>query len=151
LKVKKVRDIMIRDITAVSKDAILKDVAKLLARRRVSGLPVVDDHQGVVGFISEADIIHSIIPSNVQKEEVFLRNFAELTRKLSKVGEKTVKDYMTENVETVSEDDDIYTLTDSMLGRNFKTLPVVREGRLVGVVSRADVCQALMEEKDEEE
>lgn len=151
MKVKKVRDIMIRDITAVSKDATLKDVAKLLARRRVSGLPVVDDQQKVVGFISEADIIHSIIPSSVQKEEVFLRNFAELTRKLSKVGEKKVKDYMTENVETISEDDDIYTLTDSMLGRNFKTLPVVREERLVGVVSRADVCRALMEEKDEEE
>ncbi len=150
MKVKKVREIMIRDLTAVSENATLKEVAKILATRRLAGLPVVDENQKLAGFISEADIIHSIVPSHAQKEEVFLRNFAELTRKLSQVGERKVKDHMSKNVESVSEDDDIYTLADLMLGKNYKSLPVVREGRLVGIVSRAEVCRDLMEEKEKD-
>jgi CBS domain-containing protein len=151
LKVKKVRDIMIRDITAVSEDTTLKEVAKILARIRVSGIPVVNDKHEVIGFISEADIIHSVAPSKGRGVEFFLHNFAELTRKMSQVGEKKVKDYMSKKVELVSEDEDIYTLADLMLRRNYKILPVVREKRLVGVVSRAEVCRALMEEREEEE
>lgn len=149
MKLRKVKEIMIRDLTAVSQHATLREVAKILAIRRLAGLPVVDENQKLIGFISEADIIYSIVPSHAQKETVFLRNFAELTRKLSQAGERKVKDYMTANVESISEDDDTYTLADLMLGRNYKSLPVVREGRLVGVVSRAEVCRALMEEKEE--
>ena len=145
---KRVKEFMIRDLTAVSPDATLRDAAKILARRRLAGLPVVDESQKLAGFISEADIIHSIVPSHGQKEEMFLRNFAEMTRKLSQVGERKVRDHMTEKVESVSEDDDIYTLADLLLGRNYKSLPVVREGRLVGIVSRAEVCRVMMEEKE---
>jgi CBS domain-containing protein len=148
LKLKRVREFMVRDLTAVSPDATLREVAKILARRRLAGLPVVDEKQRLVGFISEADIIHSIVPSHGQKEQMFLRNFAELTRKMSQVGERKVRDYMTQNVETVREDDDIYALADLMLGNNYKSLPVVREGRLVGIVSRAEVARAMMEETE---
>lgn len=151
MKAKKVKDIMIRDITAVSENTTLKEVAKILARIRVSGIPVVNDKHEVIGFISEADIIHSVAPSKSRGVEFFLHNFAELTRKMSQVGEKKVKDYMSKKVELVSEDEDIYALADLMLRRNYKILPVVREKRLVGVVSRAEVCRALMEEREEEE
>lgn len=150
MKTKKVKDIMIRDITAVSENTTLKEVAKILSRIRVSGIPVVNDKHEVIGFISEADIIHSVTPSKGRGVELFLHNFAELTRKMSMVGEKKVKDYMSKKVELVSEDEDIYTLADLMLRKNYKILPVVREKRLVGVVSRAEVCRALMEEKEEE-
>lgn len=149
MKVKKVKDIMIRDITAVKKDTTLRELAKLLARRRVSGLPVVDADQKLVGFISEADIINSFMPSYTRGAEVFLPNFVELTRKMSKAGEKQVLDYMSEKVASVSEEDDIYTLSDLMLGKNYKIVPVVREGRLVGLVSRTEVFRDLMEEKEE--
>ncbi len=149
MKLRKVKEIMIRDLTAVSQDATLREVAKILAIRRLAGLPVVDENQKLIGFISESDIIYSIVPSHARKETVFLRNFAELTRKLSRAGERKVKDYMTSNVESVTEDDDTYTLADLMLGKNYKSLPVLREGRLVGLVSRAEVCRAIMEEKEE--
>ncbi len=142
---------MVRDLTAVSPDATLRDVAKILARRRLAGLPVVNENQKLVGFISEADIIHSIVPSHARKEQMFIRNFAEMTRKLSQVGEKKVRDYMTQNVESVAEDDDIYTLADLMLGNNYKSLPVVREGRLVGIVSRAELARVMMEESKDAE
>lgn len=149
MKLRKVKEIMIRDLTAVSQDATLREVAKILAIRRLAGLPVVNENQKLIGFISESDIIYSIVPSHAKKETVFVRNFAELTRKLSQAGERKVKDYMTSNVESVTEDDDTYTLADLMLGKNYKSLPVVREGRLVGLVSRAEVCRAIMEEKEE--
>ncbi len=151
MALKKVKDIMTKDITSVSEEMTLKEVAKLLARHRVSGLPVVDKDHKLVGFISEADIIHSIVPSHSRGVEFFLHNFAQLTRKMSQVGEKKVKDYMNRRVASVTEDEDIYALADLMLGKNYKILPVVREGRLVGTVSRAEVCRALMEEGQEEQ
>lgn len=143
---------MSRDLTAVSPETAMVEAAKTMARQRLEGLPVVDEEYRVIGFISEADIIRSIIPSISTGGEEFLApvDFVDLARKMSQVGERTVRDYMNEKVVTVTEEDDIYRLCELMLARGYKTLPVVKEGRLEGVVHRTDVSSALMEQREAE-
>lgn len=144
----KVKDFMTRDMTAVSEDTLLKDVARIMARHQLSGLPVVDKEQRVIGFISERDLIESAFPGRFSQDDLFLAaNFAQLAQQLSKVGEESrARDFMTTTPECVTEETDEAALAELLIRHKHKIVPVVREEKLVGIVSRADLVRALIEE-----
>ncbi|GAB4291140.1 MAG: CBS domain-containing protein [Coriobacteriia bacterium] len=142
-----VRDIMTRDLTALSRDTALREAARLFSMLRVTGLPVVDEHFKVIGFLSEADIISAVAPRSRDRSGIFVMDFGEIARKMGAAGEARVADYMTEHALTVTEDVDLLGLSETMLTEGIKVLPVVRDGMLIGTVNRADVCRALMEDR----
>lgn len=146
----KVKDIMTKDLTAVSETTTLEEVARILSRGRYAGLPVVDDEQRVIGFISEKDLIESAFPGQLggAVDMIFIRNWAQTYVRLSQVGERQVKDFMTREPVCVTEGDTDVHLAELMVREKKKIVPVVREGRLVGIVSRADLCRVLMEKKE---
>ncbi len=147
-----VKNFMIRDLTSVTEDTNLIDVAKILASHSVSGVPVVDLEHHVIGFISESDIIQSAFPGRFgQRDEFVIHNYAQLYSQLSSVGQKLVKDFMSRDVVVVNEDMDEEEVAELMLNRNYKILPVVRDNRLVGVINRAQLCRVLMEKTDAKE
>lgn len=138
---------MTRDLTAVFPDTTLAEVARTMAQHRVTGLPVVDAEDRVVGFVSERDLIAAAVPTrSFDGDQFFAREFVDVARALHNVGDLPVSEYMAEAV-TGGEDDDIYALVDLMIGGGYQVLPVVRDGRLVGVVNRAQVCSSLMEQE----
>ncbi len=146
---KQVKDIMTRDLTAVSESTALKEVADILAHHRFPGVPVVDEEQRVIGFVSEKDLISSAFPGQFGvSDDFFVRDFAVLARQMSQAGESQVRDFMTRETICVREEDDLGYLAELMLSKGLKTIPVVRKGKLVGVVGRAELCQALMVEGD---
>jgi CBS domain-containing protein len=140
-----VKDVMTKDLTAVTAATTLAETAHLMAHRRVNGLPVVDGDDRVTGFISESDIIRAAVPAAVRGDDMFAPpNFLEMGRRIGKLGQTLVGDLANEPAVSVSEDADFQTLVEIMMGRGYKILPVTREGHLVGVVNRADVTRALM-------
>ncbi len=143
-----VRDVMIRDLTALSAEDTLGDAARTFAMLRLTGLPVVDEEYRVVGFLSEADIIKSVVPAPRDRSALFVHNFGEIARKMGQVGVQKVGEHMTGRPLTVTEDEDLMAISETMLREHFKILPVVRGDRLVGMVNRADVCRALMEHRE---
>jgi len=143
---RRVADIMTRDLTALTRETSLQQAARLFSLMRISGLPVVDDQQHVVGFLSEADIIEAISPRSRDRSGIFVADFGEIARKMRRASDAAVKDYMTEHPITVDESKDVGSVSEIMLSEGVKILPVVREGVLIGTVNRADVCSALMEE-----
>lgn len=144
---KQVKDIMTRDLTAVSESNALKEVVDILAHYRFSGVPVVDDEQRLVGFISEKDLISSVFPGQFRaSDDFFPRDFASLAHQMSQAGESQVRDFMTREVIYVTEDDDLSYLAELTLSKGLKSIPVVRKGKLVGMVGRAELCRALMTE-----
>ncbi len=144
---KQVKDIMTRDLTAVSESNSLKEVVAILAHYRFSGVPVVDDEQRLTGFISEKDLISSAVPGQFRaSDDFFPRDFASLASQMSQAGESQVRDFMTREAVYITEDEDISYLAELMLSKGLKTVPVVREKKLVGVVGRAELCRALMTE-----
>ena len=146
---KKVKDIMTRDLTSVTEDAPLVEVAELLSLRSVNGIPVVNMQNEVKGWISERDLITSIFPEKVKIENpdlIGLSGLSQVVKKLGQVGQAQVKDYMSKDINAVKEDTLAADVAELMLNKDLKRVPVVRNKRLVGVVDRVSLAHLLLEE-----
>lgn len=114
-------DIMTRRVYTTSPQASVQEVAQLLYRERISGVPVIDDQsEQLIGMITEADIIRRLDRDDLRVAEV-------MTRQLIVVDENT----------PVSE------IACLLTERRIKRVPVVQDGRVVGIVSRADIVHAV--------
>jgi CBS domain-containing protein len=138
----KVADIMSRDVVSVPPSALLKDVARLLVRRRVSGVPVVAEDGTLVGVVSETDLVrksddvarHGEPPSNWL--------FGVDEREALKLEARTAAELMSRPPVTVESTATVAAAARLMAEHTVNRLPVVRDGHLVGIVSRADVVRA---------
>jgi CBS-domain-containing membrane protein len=138
-----VRDVMTSTVVTVNRNADLHEAARLLSENKISGMPVVDDNNRVIGVISEADIL---ILAGMKKEHTFkdiLRNILGEPVPAKKGGNK-VEDVMGFPPITSKADDDIGEVAKILDDRRIKRLPVVDdEGKLIGIISRADIVRAI--------
>jgi CBS domain-containing protein len=149
-------DLMTRDVTVVHPDTSLLEAVKLMAQCHISGMPVVDDAGAIVGMMSEGDLVRwhegyterqarwlDMLADGFELAPTFLRGIQEQRRK--------VKSVMSVGVTTVTEDTPAREVASLMHAKNIKRVPVVREGKLVGIVARSDLIRALavkLEEPD---
>lgn len=138
-----VRDVMTKNVITVTTDADLHEAAKLLSENRISGMPVVDNRNAVMGVISEADLL---LLAGMKEGHTFrdvLRRILGEPVPTRKEGSK-VKDAMSFPPITAKADDDVTDVAKILDERRIKRLPVVDdEGRLIGVISRADIVRAI--------
>jgi CBS domain-containing protein len=137
----KIDELMTRDVVSVQPEATLKEVAAILVERRISGVPVCTAEGEVLGVVSEADILH--------KEQGFEPATGILGRLLesadaeqSRARARTAGDAMTAPAITIERWAAVPLAARLMLGRHVNRLPVVQDGRLVGIVTRADLVRA---------
>ena len=139
----RVQDVMTEDVAAVKPETSLKDMAVELSRRRISGMPVVDDDGRVVGVISEADVLAKEQPEPEPPMSAVARL---LTRhepeEPGRLGARLVRDAMTSPAVTIEGHWPVATAAEQMIARGVNRLPVVQGGRLVGIVTRADLVRA---------
>lgn len=141
-----IRDIMTRDLTAVEETCTMLELSRILALSRLSGLPVVSSDNRVVGFISDNDVLISEFPQRINSIGRYkLEDFLRLARQLDYVGESKVINFMSTPPVTLEEDDPIESSVRLILEKNLKIIPVVRNGILMGVVERINICKHLME------
>ncbi|PIS28802.1 hypothetical protein COT42_07000 [Candidatus Saganbacteria bacterium CG08_land_8_20_14_0_20_45_16] len=143
------KDFMTRDLTSVTEEAPLREVAELLSLHALSGVPVVNKENIVIGFISEKDIVTSIFPEKLRLENpdmIGFHNLSQLVKKLSLVGQALVKDYMSKEVHTVSEEATLADVAEIMLQKDLQRVPVTRHKRLVGIADRSTISSILLEE-----
>ncbi|HEY2372133.1 MAG TPA: CBS domain-containing protein [Gaiellaceae bacterium] len=134
--------LMTKDVVTVSPELPLKQVAALLSKMRISGVPVCDPDGVVLGVISEADIIRKeqgLAPDVHGVMRWFARVF---DRELDKVEAYTVREAMTSPALTVRPFEPVSKAARLMVEHRINRLPVAVEGRLVGIVTRADLVQA---------
>lgn len=105
--------VMTKAVITTTPEVSVEEVADLLGRHHITGMPVVDDHQRVVGVVSEMDVV-------------------------TKSGRR-VADIMTPDPSTVGEELPLHEVADLLMGRRIRRLPVVRHGKLVGLISRTDL------------
>jgi CBS domain-containing membrane protein len=138
-----VREVMTRNVIAVKRSADLHEAARVLSENRISGMPVVDDENRVVGVISEADVL---VLAGMAREHTFkdiLRNLLGEPVPARKTGSK-VGDVMSFPPITSKPGDEIGDVAKIFDERRIKRLPVVdNDGKLIGVVSRADIVRAI--------
>ena len=122
----------------------MREAARLMFTNRVSGLPVVDADERVVGIISDGDLIlRQRRPKVTPWWRLFFENAEDLARRYKKVVGLTVADVMTQPALVISPAFGIETAAAILDNRKIRRLPVVRDGRLVGIVSRGDLIRAL--------
>jgi CBS domain-containing protein len=113
------RDIMTASVVTVAPDTTLDELTQLLAQSTFSGVPVIDYLGRVVGIVTEADLL------------------------MSRPGQHTVESVMTKDVVAVSVDESLQEIAFLLSIRRINRVPVLEDGKLVGIISRADVVKAL--------
>ena len=142
-------DVMTTDVITVDPDMTVQDFAKLLAERGISGAPVIDADGRLVGIISEGDLLHRAEIGTARRHRVrrrswWLDHFAsDLAREYVKSHGRTVKDIMTRDVVTVTEDTELADVAALLEAKRIKRVPVMRAGKVVGIISRANIVRAV--------
>jgi CBS domain-containing membrane protein len=138
-----VRDVMTKNVIKVKEDADINEVANLLSENRISGLPVVDGQDRVIGMITEADVLAM---AGMKKGPTFkdiIRHLLGEPLSGHKEG-KRLRDVMTKPAITTGPEADIREIALTLDEKRIKRLPVVDEqGRLIGVISRADIVRVI--------
>ena len=138
-----VRDVMTEDVIAVQKFDDIAHASKILSERNISGLPVVDKENRVIGIISEADVLAMMGSQRKHTTRDFIRHLFGHPLSERKMGD-LVGDIMTPTPITIRPDADISEAAKIMEERRIRRLAVVdSEQRLIGVVSRRDILKAI--------
>ncbi len=138
-----VRAVMTEKVIAVRQDTEIKEAARLLSENRISGMPVIDENERVIGVVSEADILASAGIKRESKIGDILRHLTGETVISSRRGTR-VGEIMSSPAITVGPDEDIRDAGRILEEKRIKRLPVVdREGKLIGIISRADIIRAI--------
>jgi CBS domain-containing protein len=141
------KDVMSSGVMSVMGDATVFDVAEILTSEHISALPIVDDQGLVIGIVSEADLIRRAEISTTPHKSWLHRLFADNATRAARYvrsHSRHVKDVMTKTVVTVGEDATLAEIAELMAKHGIKRVPVVRDDLLVGMVSRANLLQALI-------
>ena len=149
-------DVMTTNVITVDPNTSVQVLATLLSERGISGVPVVDLDNRLVGIISEGDLLHRAETGTERRTERrrsrWLDTFAsdqEAARDYVKAHGRTVKEIMTRDVISVSDTTELADIATLLETRRIKRVPVVRDGKLVGIVSRANLVRALAMTKSE--
>ena len=139
-------DIMVSDVITVKSSGTVQEVAELLLRNRISALPVVDDTGKLVGMVSEGDLIHRGDAGTGHDRPWWLRLLMGcdvLAAEFVKENSRTVADVMTRGVISAEPGTPVADVAMILERHRIKRVPIVTNGKIVGIVSRANLIQAL--------
>jgi CBS domain-containing protein len=131
------RDVMTRNVVTVGPDTFVKQAAEVMAQRGFAALPVVDEDNGLVGIVAEADVLRDRLPPDPR---LHLRRDEPSTQSLPPL---LVRDVMTAEVRSVEASADIADVARMFVDQHLRSVPVLEHGRTVGIVSRRDLLRTL--------
>ena len=143
-------DIMVRDVVTVTSKTSITDAVKLLADHDLSALPVVEDGR-LIGIISEADLLHRTEIGTDTHRPWWLEAMtpaSTLADEFSASHAMSVGELMKTDVVTASEDDSLADIANLLERKRIKRVPIMAGGKLVGIVSRANLIQAIASHVD---
>ena len=121
------KDIMKCGLLTVKRQTPIYEAMETIATRNITGLPVVDDYMNLVGIVSEKDV---------------LKLLRDPKAKLGKV-----EDFMTEDVVSFNHDDNLFDVCDCLINNNFRRVPILNQGNIVGIISRVDLILYILKNK----
>jgi CBS domain-containing protein len=147
----KVSDVMSRGVVSVRPETPIKEVARLMATYGISGVPVVDELDTIVGVISEADFLikEDGVSRGTNRLERIIGKSGHTKVREAKVGATTAVELMSAPPLLIGPDASLREAAALMVDRRVNRLPVARGGRLLGIVTRADLVRAYLRPDDE--
>ena len=117
--------IMQTDVITVNAHTPIYEAIKILLKNDITGLPVVNDDMTLAGIITEKDVLHLLSDLKDDSAEV--------------------EDFMTKHVVSFDQDEDLIAISESLIKDHFRRVPIVSEGKLVGIISRKDIIKYILE------
>ena len=142
----RVKDVMTPKVISVGADETVVNAARLMLRHQISGLPVIDKEGELVGIVTEGDFLRRGELSTQRRRPKWLEFVlgpGKLAQEYVQASSKKVEDVMTPDPQTIGEDESLETVVDMMERHRIKRIPVTRGGRVVGIISRANLMHAL--------
>lgn len=146
----KAKDIMNPHVITIGPDRTIGEAAQQMANLRISALPVVDDSGALIGIVSEGDLLRRAEIGTERHQSwwlEFVAGPAKLAGDYIKSHAGTVRDVMTKSVLTVTEETSVADIAEMLESKRIKRVPVVKGKAVIGVVSRANLIQALAAQK----
>src|SRR6516164_2041347 len=142
----KAADVMVRNVITMGPDACVQDVAHVLLTARISGVPVVGPKGELVGIVSEGDLMCRVEAGTGRRRPWWLAIFTgkeALAMEFIREHSRKVADEMTREVITAALDTPLWKIANLLEKNAIKRVPIVEDGKVVGIVSRANLLQAL--------
>jgi CBS domain-containing protein len=142
----KASDVMVSEVITVGPDTTVQEIANILLSNRISAVPVVDAKGALIGIVSEGDLIHRVEAGTERRHSWWLDLLSDkgaLARDFLKSHAIKAADVMTRRLITASPDLALGDLASLLEKHRIKRVPVVKNGTLVGIVSRANLLQAM--------
>jgi CBS domain-containing protein len=142
----KAADVMTRKVVSIGPSASIAEMVRLMLDNRISGLPVIDDRGELVGMVTEGDCLRRAETGTERKRPrwlEFLIGPSRLAAEYIHAHSRKIAEVMTQPPITITEDTPLDEIVHLMETRRIKRLPVMRDGKVVGIVSRADLLHAL--------
>ena len=139
-------DVMTSEVITLGEDASVQEAAKLMVEHGISAVPVIDRESRVVGMVSEGDLLHRAETGTERRRSWWLEMVAstnQLAGEYVKSHSGSVKDVMTRDVVSVTEETPVADIAVLLETNRIKRVPVLRGGNLAGIVSRANLVRAL--------
>ena len=141
-----VKDVMTKKVVTVSPETRIEEIARLFLKHHISGVPVVDEGGGLTGLVSEGDLMRRVADADAPRRSWWLELFTGDGSRIAdyvKAHGRQARDVMTREVITVQEGMTIGKAAAILEQHRIKRTPVLRDGKLVGIVSRSNLLQGL--------
>lgn len=145
-----VADIMTTDVITVKRETTVRELAEIFKERHIGSLPVVDDSGAPIGIVTESDLIEQgrslHIPTVISLFDwvIPLGGEKSLQRDLQRITAQNVGEIFSSELVSITPDAPVSAAADLMSSRRLNSLPVLQEGKLVGIVSRIDIIRSLI-------
>lgn len=139
-------DVMVRAVVTVSPDTTVEALARLMINLRIGGVPVLEKDGVLVGIVSEGDLLRRVEIETERHRPRWSEQFSSNSQRATeyiKSHARRVRDIMTREVFTVEAAATLGEIADLLEARKIKRVPVVHDGKVVGIVSRADLLKVL--------
>ncbi|MCM8780708.1 MAG: CBS domain-containing protein [Candidatus Omnitrophica bacterium] len=145
----KVKDIMTRGVKSLSPHTTIREALNLLLEMHISGLPVINENNKIIGMFTEKDVLRNLLPSYIDKvgNFVYEENPKSIKKKIQDLLNLKVSQVMRKDVLIVDEDTALCEVARIMLTQRTRRLPVVdKDKNIVGIVAREDILKAYIKE-----
>lgn len=145
----KAADLMITEVLTVREDTTIPEIAKVLTDNKISGVPVVNQDGKLVGVVSEGDLLHKEMSPRLPRFVeilggiIYYSGLEQYKADIKKLAAITASEIMSSKVISVSKEVDVQEIASLMVKHNIKRVPVTEDGRLIGIISRADIIKTL--------
>jgi CBS domain-containing protein len=142
----KAADVMTRNVVSIHPDASISEAAQSMVTNRISGLPVIGERGNLIGIVTESDLLRRVETGTTRRRSRWIELITgpgKLASEYVQSHGRKVQDVMSPNPEVIAKDTPLEDIVAKMENKRIKRLPVVDGGQIVGIVSRANLIQAL--------